>query len=236
MFTESDSSDFVSSRQMGVRSRGGPNDRRPSPSLVPRGPAGRSLSSLFFSLGIRDTLVALTESPGLHRRIVAYLDDIVIFSTDPSPLDDVFAFFDARASSLHWNQLEVAMRQSRGDPGRRDEFSWNFRGPNVAIFGLEGPTECEPSSQGKRCKEIVSADAEALTETLADSKCKVMIESASIVGRKWLFTIPYYQPLRLSDFAVASELHRRVLADPSRPHPTDLPTLRKGGEFIHIQT
>ena len=104
MFTESDSSDFVSSRQMGVRSRGGPSERRPSPSLVPRGPAGRSLSSLFFSLGIRDTLVALTESPGLHRRIVAYLDDIVIFSTDPSPLDDVFAFFDARASSLHWNK------------------------------------------------------------------------------------------------------------------------------------
>ena len=51
---------------------------------------------------------------------------------------------------------------------------------------------------------------------LGDAKRKVMVESASIVGRKWLSIIPYYQPLRLTDFEIASALHRRTIADPSR--------------------
>ena len=87
-----------------------------------------------------------------------------------------------------------------------------------AIFGLEGPSECELRSLGERCKAMFSADAEALMETLGESKRKMMmIESASTVRRKWLSTIPYYQPLRLSDLEVASELHKRMLAEIRRP-------------------
>ena len=59
-----------------------------------------------------------------------------------------------------------------------------------AIFGLEGPSECELRSQGERCKGLFSADAEAVIKTLSDTKRKVMIESSSKVGRKWLSTIP----------------------------------------------
>ena len=45
----------------------------------------------------------------------------------------------------------------------------------------------------------------------------MILESASTVGLWWLSVIPYYQPLRLSDFEVGSELHRRTLAGPSWP-------------------
>ena len=37
---------------------------------------------------------------------MAYLDDVFILSTDASPLDDAFALFDARTSSLQLNKTE----------------------------------------------------------------------------------------------------------------------------------
>ena len=88
--------------------------------------------------------------------------------------------------------------------------------PDLRFNLLESPIECDRRSQSERCMGMFSADAEALKETLGDAKGKVMIESASTVGRKWLSIIPYYQPIRLSDLEVASELHKSMLADPSR--------------------
>ncbi len=64
---------------------------------------------------------------------------------------------------------------------------------------------------------MFEAKREAVMAKLDDAQRKTIVESGSVFGRKWLSVIPYYQPLRLSDFEVASELHRRTLAAPSRP-------------------
>ena len=303
---------------------------------------GDCLRPLLFSIGIRDTLVALAKFLGPNRRIMAYLDDIYIFSTNASVLDDAFAFFDARASSLQLNKSKcecVSLEEVKesgwkllgtmvGPPSARREFlSTNIAkqvakltnlqelpqqhallilrqclqrdlchlqrslktedlegvwdgldealirevirmrarigddGPGLAELdrmmvqlptrhgglGLLSHSACSPHayeaaadaadvtvnsifeletanlggverrSQGERCKEMFEAKREAVMAKLDDAQRKTIVESGSVFGRKWLSVIPYYQPLRLSDFEVASELHRRTLAAPSRP-------------------
>jgi len=301
---------------------------------------GDPLGPLFFSLGIRDTLVALAESLGPTRRIMSYLDDIFIFSTDSSALDDAFAFFDARTSTLQlnkskcecvsleqvgrdgwkllgtcvgpasarrsflsckiakqvakldslielphqhallilrqclqqdlrhlqrtlktddldgvWDELDNRligetrrMRARVGDDGESlaeldrimaqlparhgglGLLSHSACAPHAyaaaaeasdivvhSIFELTAPDEQVRKSQSERCKEMFETVRERVMATLDDSRRKVMVESSSVIGRKWLSVIPYYQPLRLSNFEIASELHRRSLAEPSRP-------------------
>ncbi len=56
----------------------------------------------------------------------------------------------------------------------------------------------------------------ALLETLDDTGRKMVVEAGSVLGRKWLSVIPYFQPLRLSDFDVSAALHLRTLTVPPR--------------------
>ena len=59
--------------------------------------------------------------------------------------------------------------------------------------------------------EVFEVDRETVMEGLDDAGRKVILESASMAGPvrlRWLAVIPYYQPLRLSDFEVGVELHR----------------------------
>ena len=53
---------------------------------------------------------------------------------------------------------------------------------------------------------------ESLIHHLDDSERKLLAESASKLGRRWLNTIPFYQTLSLSDFEVSTALHYRLLA------------------------
>ncbi len=41
-----------------------------------------------------------------------------------------------------------------------------------------------------------------------------MVEAGSVLGRKWLSVITYFQPLRLSDFDISTALHLRTLTVP----------------------
>ena len=64
---------------------------------------GDPLGPLFFSLGIRDLLSDLQNTLGPERIVVAYLDDIFIFSASTDPLPEIQQFFAARISSLQLN-------------------------------------------------------------------------------------------------------------------------------------
>ena len=90
-----------------------------------------------------------------------------------------------------------------------------------AIFGLEGPSECELRSQGERCKEMFSADAEAVMMTLRNSKRKCD-DRIGLDGRT---QVTFYNTPSISHFA--SPLLRSQQANVSRPQSTDLRTLRR---------
>jgi hypothetical protein len=65
--------------------------------------------------------------------------------------------------------------------------------------------------QKVRCAELFKTNRNNLLATLDAQQSKTIIESASGLGRKWLSVIPYYQGLRLTDFAVSAGLHLRTL-------------------------
>jgi len=50
-----------------------------------------------------------------------------------------------------------------------------------------------------------------------DSERKLMAESASTLGRKWLNTIPYYHTLRLTDFEVSTAIITVLRRPANRP-------------------
>ena len=304
---------------------------------------GDPLGPLFFSLGVRDLLAELSRVLGPNRRLLVYLDDIFILSTDDSALDDAIPFFHAHPSSLRlneakcetisideikqrgwkllgtcvgpalarkafleakvdkqvaklanlkdlphqhallllrqclqqdlrhlqrtlktddiegpWDRLDEAlagevrrMRSRVADAEALAELDRAVIGLPVRLGGMgvlsyrdcarhafaaateasdlvvndifdlgneETTREAEVGrkSQRERCQEMFMEGRERIMANLGDAKRKVMVESASIVGRKWLSIIPYYQPLRLTDFEIASALHRRTIADPSR--------------------
>jgi hypothetical protein len=69
-----------------------------------------------FFLCIRALLDDLSTTLGPHRLILAYLDDIYIFSNDPNALEDVQAFFTARHPSIHLNMAKsktAALQEAR---------------------------------------------------------------------------------------------------------------------------
>jgi hypothetical protein len=73
-------------------------------------------------------------------------------------------------------------------------------------------------SQGERCKEMWGKQQEELLEKMDDKERKLLIESASTIGRKWLSVIPYRQQLRLSDYDIATGLAYRLQVPPSSGH------------------
>ena len=69
-----------------------------------------------------------------------------------------------------------------------------------------------------------------LLTTLDDPERKLMAESSSTLGRKWLDTIAYYHSLRLTDFEVSTAIHYRTL---STSHLTTCPWCSKSNSLGH---
>ncbi len=67
-------------------------------------------------------------------------------------------------------------------------------------------------SQHERCQDMWETTQTNLIDTLDDTERKLLSEAASPLGRKWLNTIPFYQPLCLTDFEVSTALNYRTLA------------------------
>ena len=64
---------------------------------------GDPIGPLMFSIGMRPLLEALQAHLGPHRKVMAYLDDIFILSTDDKALDDAKAFLSGWTSTLELN-------------------------------------------------------------------------------------------------------------------------------------
>ena len=85
-------------------------------------------------------------------------------------------------------------------------------GPPVQPPRLVNPDD--PASiapQRTRCNEVFECQRNALLNELDGHQMKTIIESASGLGKKWLFVVPFYQSLRLTDFEVSTGLHSRTL-------------------------
>lgn len=87
-----------------------------------------------------------------------------------------------------------------------------------SIFGLEGLEErMGARSQKERCGEMWAEKADRLLDGLGDWERKTVIDNSTTLGRRWLNTIPYFQPLRLSDYEISTGLHLRTPASGCRP-------------------
>ena len=64
---------------------------------------GDPIGPLLFSIGMRPALEALAKYLGPHRKVLAYLDDIFILSTDDKALDDAKKFFEDWTDTLQLN-------------------------------------------------------------------------------------------------------------------------------------
>jgi len=77
---------------------------------------------------------------------------------------------------------------------------------------VDASQQAQPRSQREGCKELWERQRNDLLSSLDDAERKIMTESASTLGRKWLNTIPYYSTLRLTDFEVSTAIHYRTLS------------------------
>ena len=87
------------------------------------------------------------------------------------------------------------------------------------LFGdLRGDqTEDSFRSQGERCVEALTARREELLASLGDKERKTLVESGTVLGRRWLSAIPWNASQTLSDFEISSALHYRLLTPSSSP-------------------
>ena len=85
--------------------------------------------------------------------------------------------------------------------------------PNFATHINQDPPELATGlSQHERCEPMWQHQLQTIIPPLNDSERKLLAESASKLGRRWLNTIPFYQTLSLSNFEVSTALHYRLLA------------------------
>lgn len=82
----------------------------------------------------------------------------------------------------------------------------------------EGSPEEPRKSQQERCKDMWEGQRDKTLEKMGDKERKLLVEAASPIGRKWLSIIPYNQPLRLSDYDVATGLAYRLQVPPKEGH------------------
>ena len=66
-------------------------------------------------------------------------------------------------------------------------------------------------TQRELCHKRFMEQRDALTDTLAFPERTQLIESASVLGRKWLDIIPFNNSLRLSDFKLSPTLQVRKM-------------------------
>ena len=85
-----------------------------------------------------------------------------------------------------------------------------------AIFDLESGDEEAPKSQKERCAAMWDEQANGLMVGLNDWERKTVTDNGTTLGRRWLTTIPYFQPLRLADYEVSTGYHLRTLVRGSK--------------------
>lgn len=64
----------------------------------------------------------------------------------------------------------------------------------------------------ERCEGMWKEKLAAIFTGLSDVEMKLIVENSSSLGRRWLSTIPYYQPLRLTDFEISTGINYRLLS------------------------
>ena len=85
-------------------------------------------------------------------------------------------------------------------------------GPPAQPPTLSNPDEPDSiAPQRIRCNKVFEEQRNTLLCELDGHQIKTIIESASGLGKKWLFVVPFYQSLRLTDFEVSAGLHARTL-------------------------
>ncbi len=67
-------------------------------------------------------------------------------------------------------------------------------------------------TQHERCEEMWKEQSTTTFADLSDVEKKLVVENSTPLGRRWLSTIPYYQPLRLTDFEISTGIHYRLLS------------------------
>jgi len=86
-----------------------------------------------------------------------------------------------------------------------------------SIFGLDNPqAQDNPQSQRERCQTMWDDQRDSLLAKFDEKGRKAVVEAASPLGRLWLSVIPFFQPLRLSDYEISTGLHSRTLQHGSR--------------------
>ena len=86
------------------------------------------------------------------------------------------------------------------------------------IFGTDEATNPESlRSQSVRCNEMWEEKQQTLAKVAGPFRASIILENSSVVARKWLETLPLFQPLRISNSAVATGLRYRTLAKPHQP-------------------
>ena len=64
--------------------------------------------------------------------------------------------------------------------------------------------EAPTATQHQRCKPMWDAQLDDITAQAAPQAKLLLAEAVAPLGRRWLNTIPYYQPLRLSNHVITT--------------------------------
>ena len=96
------------------------------------------------------------------------------------------------------------------------------------LLGSELADDSAPPTQRELCHKTFVEQRDALADTLTAPERAQLLESASVLGRKWLDTIPFNNSLRLSDFDLSAALQVRTMVPERDTHcqhcgaPSDL--------------
>jgi hypothetical protein len=76
-----------------------------------------------------------------------------------------------------------------------------------------GDERVDARSQGQRCTAALEIRRDCLMEKMEDKERKCMVESGSVLGRRWLTSIPWNESSRLSNFEISTALHYRLVTN-----------------------
>ena len=133
------------------------------------------------------------------------------FATQDEQEPNFDSLFDQEPNSAAHNNQEPNFATHNNQ--QSNFATQNAQEPNFATQHNQDPQEPTTGrSQHQRCEPMWQRQLETLIPLLSDPERKLLAESASKLGRRWLNTIPFYQTLSLSDFEVSTALHYRLLA------------------------
>jgi len=129
---------------------------------------------------------------------------------DRQELDDAILSLPLRLGGLgvlsHLSVAPHALAASNEAADRHIDAFMNIQ------FSQQDIPPAAVKSEHERCQAMWERTQTSLIGTLDDTERKLLTEAASPLGWKWLNTIPFYQPLYLTDFEVSTALNYRTLA------------------------